>query len=210
MNVLSVASEVFPLVKTGGLADVAGALPLALAPLGIAMRTLLPGYPSVMAKLKDARKIADIPSLLGEAASVLAVRHQGLELYILDAPFFFDREGGPYTDAAGIDHDDNWRRFAALSLAGSQLANGLDTKWKPDLVHVHDWQAALTPVYLKYSPAGAATPSVITIHNIAFQGQYSPAILRNCRCRQTRFRSAASNIMAMSAFSKAACARPGP
>lgn len=176
MKVLSVASEVFPLIKTGGLADVAGALPLALAPLGIAMRTLLPGYPTVMAKLKDPHKIADIDSALGVPASVLSVKHHGLDLYILDAPFYFDREGGPYTDATGLDHDDNWRRFAALSAAGSELANGLDPTWKPDLVHAHDWQAALTPVYLKYSPVGPTTPSVITIHNIAFQGQFSPTI----------------------------------
>ena len=176
MKVLSVASEVFPLIKTGGLADVAGALPLALADLGIAMRTLLPGYRPVLAKLKDMRKVADIPSLLGETASILSAEYHGLDLYILDAPFYFDREGGPYTDVVGLDHEDNWQRFAALSLAGSELANGLDPTWKPNLVHVHDWQAALTPVYLKYSPAGATTPSVITIHNIAFQGQFSPAI----------------------------------
>jgi starch synthase len=176
MKVLSVASEVFPLIKTGGLADVAGALPLALATLGIGMRTLLPGYPSVIAKLEDTRKIADIPSLLGEAASILFAQHHGLDLYILDAPYYFDRDGGPYTDPIGLDHDDNWQRFAALSLAGSELANGLDPGWRPDLVHVHDWQAALTPVYLKFSPAGTTVPSVITIHNIAFQGQFSNAI----------------------------------
>ncbi|MBL0372218.1 glycogen synthase GlgA [Rhizobium sp. KVB221] len=176
MKILSVASELFPLVKTGGLADVAGALPLALAPLGITVRTLLPGYPSVMAKLTNPRKIADLPALLGEPASILFVKHADLELYILDAPFYFDREGGPYTDVTGLDHDDNWRRFAALSLAGAELANELDPNWSPDLVHVHDWQAALTPVYLKYSPRGAHIPSVITIHNIAFQGQFSPAI----------------------------------
>lgn len=187
MKVLSVASEVFPLIKTGGLADVAGALPLALADLGIHMRTLLPGYPTVMAKLKDPEKVADIPSLLGEPASILSVKHHGLELYILDAPFYFDRDGGPYTDAIGLDHDDNWRRFAALSLAGSELANGLDASWRPDLVHVHDWQAALTPVYLKYSPAGPTMPSVITIHNIAFQGQYSSAIFPSLSLPQGAF-----------------------
>lgn len=187
MKVLSVASEVFPLIKTGGLADVAGALPIALAGLGIAMRTLLPGYPSVLAKVKDPRKVADIPALLGQPASILLARHHGLDVYILDAPFYFEREGGPYSDVAGRDHDDNWRRFAALSLAGSELANGLDAHWRPDIVHVHDWQAALTPVYLKYSPAGATTPSVITIHNIAFQGQFSPAIFPSLSLPQEAF-----------------------
>ncbi|MDB5525720.1 MAG: glgA1 [Rhizobium sp.] len=176
MKVLSVASEVFPLIKTGGLADVAGALPLALAPLGVEMRTLLPGYPQVMAKLGDMRVVAELPWLLGETAALLAASHAGLELYILDAPFFFDRPGGPYADASGLDHIDNWQRFAALSRIGAEIANGLDSDWSPDLVHVHDWQAALTPIYLKYSAAGGRVPSVITIHNIAFKGQYSSTI----------------------------------
>jgi starch synthase len=105
-----------------------------------------------------------------------AASHAGLQLYVLDAPFFFDRPGGPYTDATGLDHIDNWRRFAALSRVGADIANGLDPEWLPQLVHVHDWQAALTPVYLKYSPSGAHIPSVVTIHNITFQGQYSPTI----------------------------------
>jgi starch synthase len=176
MKVLSVASEVFPLIKTGGLADVAGALPLALGALGIEMRTLLPGYPSVMAKFADSQVVAELPSLLGKPATLLLASHAGLDLYILDAPYFFDRPGGPYTDATGLDHIDNWRRFAALSRVGADIANGLDPDWSPEIVHVHDWQAALTPVYLKYSPAGLSVPSVITIHNIAFQGQYSSTV----------------------------------
>lgn len=176
MKVLSVASEVFPLIKTGGLADVAGALPLALAPFGVEMRTLLPGYPSVMAKIGETKVIADLTWLLGEPARVLFTQHAGLDLYILDAPAYFDRPGGPYTDAAGLDHVDNWRRFAALSYIGADIANGLDPAWLPDLIHVHDWQAAITPIYLKYSAAGGRVPSVITIHNIAFQGQFSSAI----------------------------------
>jgi starch synthase len=176
MKVLSVASEVFPLIKTGGLADVAGALPLALEPFGIEMRTLLPGYPSVMAKLGETQVVTEIPWLLGQPARLLFTSHAGLDIYILDAPAYFDRPGGPYTDTAGKDHPDNWLRFAALSRVGSDIANGLDPSWSPDLVHVHDWQAALTPLYLKYSHVGARVPSVITIHNIAFQGQFSSAI----------------------------------
>lgn len=176
MKVLSVASEVFPLVKTGGLADVAGALPLALAPFGVGMRTLLPGYPSVLARVKKLQKVAELPSLLGAPATLRFGRFGELELYILDAPDYFDRPGGPYVDALGADHPDNWRRFAALAKIASEIANGLDPAWSPDLVHAHDWQAALTPVYLKYSQAGTRVPSVVTIHNIAFQGQFSPSI----------------------------------
>ena len=86
MKVLSVASEVFPLIKTGGLADVAGALPLALTPFGVEMRTLLPGYPAVMAKLGETKVIAELTWLLGEPARLLFTRHAGLDLYVLDAP----------------------------------------------------------------------------------------------------------------------------
>lgn len=187
MRVLSVASEVFPLIKTGGLADVAGALPLALDPLGVEMRTLLPGYPSVMDKLGDTTVVAEIPWLLGQPARLLSTQHRGLDLYILDAPAYFDRPGGPYTDAAGLDHIDNWQRFAALSRVGADIANGLDPNWTPELVHVHDWQAALTPVYIKYSPAGSRVPSVITIHNIAFQGRFSSAIFSRLELPQAAY-----------------------
>src|SRR3954447_18584865 len=123
MKVLSVASEVFPLIKTGGLADVAGALPLALEPLGVEMRTLLPGYPSVMDKLGDTQLVTEIPWLLGQSARLLSTSLAGLDLYILDAPAYFDRPGGPYTDADGKDHPDNWLRFAALSRVGADIAN---------------------------------------------------------------------------------------
>ncbi|SIR01367.1 starch synthase [Rhizobium sp. RU20A] len=172
MKVLSVASEVYPLVKTGGLADVAGALPLALKRHGIAMRTLLPGYPAVMRKIGKARQIATFDTLFGNPAGLLAVEHEGLDLLVLDAPWLYDRQGGPYVDAAGKDYPDNFRRFAALSLAGSQIANGLLTDWRPDIIHAHDWQAALTPVYMRFSPVAHSVPSIMTVHNIAFQGQF--------------------------------------
>ena len=176
MKVLSVASEVFPLVKTGGLADVAGALPIALAPLGIDMRTLLPGYTSVLAKLGATRTVCEITDLLGHPATLLFAEHAGLPLYVIDCPDFYDRDGGPYVDADGKDYIDNWQRFAALSRVASDIANGIDRDWAPDIVHGHDWQAGLAPVYLKYSEVGPHTPSVITIHNIAFQGQFSAQI----------------------------------
>ncbi|CAN7229849.1 glycogen synthase GlgA [Pararhizobium sp. LjRoot235] len=172
MEVLSVASEVFPLIKTGGLADVAGALPAALKPHGVRMRTLMPGYPIVMHKLKKPQKVGGFDNLFGHPASILAVDHEGLDLLILDAPELFDRDGGPYVDRLGLDYTDNFRRFAALSLAAAEIAGGLLPNWKPDLVHVHDWQAALTPVYMRFGPAHGM-PVVLTIHNIAFQGQFS-------------------------------------
>ncbi|MBF2714936.1 glycogen synthase GlgA [Agrobacterium vitis] len=176
MNILSVASEVYPLIKTGGLADVAGALPLALEPLGINTRTLLPGYPAVLAKLGNTDVLLHMPDLLGEPATVLSARHEGLDLLILDAPTLYNRPGGPYVDSDGRDFADNWKRFAALSLAGARIAQGALDDWRPDLVHVHDWQAALVPVYMRYDEK-PEIPSLITIHNIAFQGQFSADIL---------------------------------
>ena len=118
MQVLSVASEVFPLVKTGGLADVAGALPGALSPHGVHVRTLMPGYPAVMRAIEAPRIVGGFANLFGAPASILAVEHKGLDLLVLDAPHLYDRDGGPYVDRAGRDYPDNFRRFAGLSLAG--------------------------------------------------------------------------------------------
>ncbi|HUH49848.1 MAG TPA: glycogen synthase GlgA [Mycoplana sp.] len=175
MNVLSVASEVFPLIKTGGLADVTGALPLAVDGNGVRMRTLLPGYPAVMQQLTKPRKIATLMSVFGDEMRILAAQHAGLDLFVLDAPVYFDRSGGPYVDTTGKDHPDNWKRFAALSHAGAAIARGLLPDWTPDIVHAHDWQAAMTPVYMRYTGLGHI-PSVVTVHNLAFQGRFGPEI----------------------------------
>ncbi|RFB89200.1 starch synthase [Rhizobium leguminosarum bv. trifolii] len=180
MKVLSVSSEVFPLIKTGGLADVSGALPIALKAFGVETKTLLPGYPAVMKVIRDPVVRLEFPDLLGEPATVLEVQHEGLDLLILDAPAYYDRPGGPYVDPLGKDYPDNWRRFAALSLAASEIAAGLLPGWRPDLVHTHDWQAALTSVYMRYYPT-PELPSVLTIHNIAFQGQFGPEIFPGLR-----------------------------
>jgi starch synthase len=175
MKVLSVTSEVYPLVKTGGLADVTGSLPKALADLGIETTTLIPGYPRVMQQLKSAMPLVTFENLLGERASLLHTRIQGLSLFVLDAPSLYDRAGGPYVDEAGADHFDNWKRFAALSLAAAEIADGALPGWIPDLVHTHDWQTALTSVYMR--ERGCLTPVVLTIHNLAFQGQYPASLL---------------------------------
>ncbi|HEV7309875.1 glycogen synthase GlgA [Ensifer sp.] len=176
MNVLSVASEVYPLIKTGGLADVVGALPAALLPHGVKTRTLVPGYPAVLQKLKKKKKVGSFDNLFGNPATVLAAEIDGLDLLILDQPALYNRDGGPYVDATGLDYADNFRRFAALSLAAAEIAAGdIVPGFKPDIVHVHDWQTALTPVYMRFGRA-AATPTVMTIHNIAFQGQFGASV----------------------------------
>ncbi|WP_077959707.1 glycogen synthase GlgA [Ensifer adhaerens] len=176
MNVLSVASEVYPLIKTGGLADVVGALPSALLPHGVKTRTLVPGYPAVLQKLKKKKKVGRFENLFGNPATVLSAEINGLDLLVLDQPALYARDGGPYVDATGLDYADNFRRFAGLSLAAAEIAAGdIVPGWKPDIVHAHDWQTALTPVYMHFGRA-AATPTVMTIHNIAFQGQFGASV----------------------------------
>ncbi|MCU0909851.1 MAG: glycogen synthase GlgA [Rhodobacteraceae bacterium] len=166
--VLSVASEVAPLVKTGGLADVAGALPAALAAEGWAMRTLLPGYPAVLEAARDGREVWREERLFGGPGRVLAFRAAGLDLMALDAPHLYLRDGGPYLGRDGKDWPDNPERFAALSWAGAAIAaDGLED-WRPEVMHVHDWQAGLAPLYLK--ERGGRARSLITIHNVAFHG----------------------------------------
>jgi starch synthase len=172
MKVLSVASELYPLVKTGGLADVAGALPLALAAHGVETKTLVPGYPAVLKALGNLVKRKEFTDLLGEEAVLLEAKHEGIDILVLDAPALFERAGGPYVDPNSRDYADNWKRFAVLSKAGAEIAAGVLPDWQPDLVHAHDWQSALTPVYMRYGEA-SERPSLVTIHNIAFQGQFS-------------------------------------
>ncbi len=94
---------------------------------------------------------------------------------MLDAPHLFDRPGGLYGDASGADWSDNWARFGALAKAAVLTASGAISGYRPDLLHVHDWQAALAPAFLHYE--GIGVPSVITIHNIAFQGRFPATTL---------------------------------
>jgi starch synthase len=178
LRVLSVASECVPLVKTGGLADVVGALPGAVAPHGVEMTTLVPGYPAVMRAIGKARALHTYPALLGEPARLVAAKLDGHPLVVLDAPAWFAREGGPYGDAAGRDWPDNWRRFAALSRAAADIAGGGVKGRRFDVLHAHDWQAAMSLAYQRFVPAsgGSALPSVMTIHNIAFQGWFGAEI----------------------------------
>ncbi|WP_424812081.1 glycogen synthase GlgA [Roseococcus sp. YIM B11640] len=171
LRVLAVASEGFPFIKTGGLADVVGALPAALAPEGVAVTTLLPGYPPVMAAaVAGFETVETLPDLFGGHARLLAARMAGREMLVVDAPHLFARGGSPYQQPGGAEWGDNAIRFAAFGYAAAQAARRMGF----DAVHAHDWQAGLTPAYLRYS--GSAIPTLFTIHNLAFQGRY-PATL---------------------------------
>jgi len=168
MNVLFVASECAPFIKTGGLADVIGAVPKALAAEGVGVRVLIPAYPALTGL--GGTEVLTFDDLFGGPARVLAVRAEGLDMLVLEAAHLFDREGSIYLGPDGQDWGDNDLRFAALSFVGAEIAKGGVDGWSVDVVNAHDWQAGLVPAYLRQ--AGDETPVVMTIHNIAFQGLF--------------------------------------
>lgn len=182
MRVLQVCAEMFPLLKTGGLADVSGALPGALMALPsndgseappCDVRVLLPGFEAILAGLSEVAVVAELPPHFG--AEGLRLLHgqtaQGVSVYAIDAPSLYLRAGGPY---AGVDQQpfgDNHRRFALLGWMAARLADGLDPAWRPAVVHAHDWHAALAPAYVRAH--GAPVGTVFTVHNLAYQGCFA-------------------------------------
>lgn len=174
MRVLSVASECAPLVKTGGLADVVGALPAALRPEGVDMRVLLPGYPQVMATVERHETVLEEWDLFGGPAQVIAAGAPGLpDLLVVDAPHLYARAGSIYLGPDGRDWPDNPERFAGLCWMAARIAEAGVNGWTPDVIHGHDWQGGLVPEYLRSLVAGRRVPFVLTIHNMAFHG-YAP------------------------------------
>ena len=176
LQVLAVTSEFYPLIKTGGLADVAGALPGALAEENVTVTTLLPGYPAVLAGLTSAEPVRTIDDLFGGPATLVSGRAGDARIIAIDAPHLYGRPGNPYLDDRGTDWPDNAQRFAALARVGADLVRGLIPGWQPDVVHGHDWQAGLVPAYLRFTE-GRAAPFVMTIHNLAFSGRFPAALL---------------------------------
>ncbi len=173
MKILFVASELFPYVKTGGLGDVMAALPRAIRALGADVRMLVPAYPALRAAVEIQGVAATFADLMGGGpARILRAEAPGLPLYLLDQPAFFDRPGGPY------DHpDDLARRFAALAWAGAHLGRvGDGGGWRPEVLHGHDWPAGLVPAYVAFGE-GPRPATVMTIHNIAFQGRFPASLL---------------------------------
>jgi starch synthase len=169
LRVLAVASEAYPLVKTGGLADAVGALPAALAPHGVEVATLLPAYPAVRTAIGRSTVVLDQPDLFGGAARILRAKAMP-GILALDAPHLFDRPGGPYVAPGGGEWADNAIRFAALGRAAAALAATLGV----DAVHAHDWQAGLAPAYLRFAPR--RVPCLFTIHNLAYQGKFPAGV----------------------------------
>src|SRR5712671_5463050 len=167
LRVLSVASEIYPIIKTGGLADVAGALPVALQAEGVETWTLVPGYPAVLDALDKATEVCRYPDFFGGDARLLGGSHGELRLFALDAPHLFARSGNPYLGPDGSDWPDNGLRFAALARVAADIGLGAVSSFVPEIVHAHDWQAALTTAYLTYG--GRPRPgTVVTVHNLAY------------------------------------------
>lgn len=175
MKVLLAAAEVFPLVKTGGLADVVGALPEALIAAGADVRLVFPGLPAILAGMVDATVVCELGALFGAGRVTLRLgrlAHSGVLAYVVDAPYLYRRPGNPYLAHDGSEWADNLQRFALLGWVAAHLAAGeLDTHWAPDVLHCHDWHAAMACAYITCHP-GALVATVYTIHNLAYQGLF--------------------------------------
>jgi starch synthase len=179
-KVLFVASEVTPLLKTGGLADVAGALPAALHRLGVDVRLLIPAYKGLLAAT-GAKPVMELSQLFPEWGRHTLCRGtlpgSDVVVYLLANPELYVRDGGPYQDSTGQDWPDNPQRFALLAATASMFADpgGLDG-FQPEILHCNDWQTGLAPAYAKLHRLPVR--SVLSIHNLAYQGNFDKAWIR--------------------------------
>jgi starch synthase len=179
MRVLHAAAELYPWVKTGGLGDVVAGLPPALAALGIDTRLVLPGFRGFLDGLTDLTEIVGLQTpFAAEPVRLACARVPGSKVlaYLVDHPDFYDRPGGPYVGPQDAAWTDNHRRFGLLGWVSAALAAGADPAWRPDILHGHDWHAALAHAYVAADlPAPADVASVFTIHNLAYQAIFPAA-----------------------------------
>ena len=183
-RVLMASSEAHPLIKTGGLADVAASLPAALRQLGHDARLIMPAYPRAVRQLRDPKPRCEL-AVPGYPAGIRLLEglhpDQDLPVYLVDAPDYFCREGNPYTDLSGHDWGDNAERFLLFCRVVALIAQGLPALgWRPDVLHGNDWQTGLAPALLKDLPERPAT--VFTIHNLAYQGLFDRATTSASGC----------------------------
>ena len=175
VKVLQVGAEVFPLVKTGGLADVLGALPQALIGQGADVRLLLPGLPAIVDAVLHQKTVLEIGPCFGAARVTLRLGqmpYSKVPVYVVDAPLLYRRPGSPYQASDGSEWPDNLQRFALLGWVGAHLGSGeLDPAWRPEVLHAHDWHAALACAYVEAHPP-ACVATVFTVHNLAYQGLF--------------------------------------
>ncbi|WP_408872182.1 glycogen synthase GlgA [Gluconobacter roseus] len=171
LQLLSVAGEMYPFIKTGGLGDVVGSLPAVLGQHGIDTRTILPGYPAVLRALSEQQETIRFDNVLGHVVTLREGWAQGRHLYVVDVPDLYARPGNPYLAPDGQPWADNGMRYAVLCRVAAMIGAGALADWKPDAVLSHDWHAGLVATYLKYMDA--PTPPVAhVIHNLAFQGLF--------------------------------------
>jgi starch synthase len=202
-KVLFVTSEISDYHQTGGLGEVSAALPRALRTM-CDVRVLIPGYRRVL----DRHGPIDVVSRLPAAGAIPAcslgrvATPDGLVIYVLLCPELFDRPGGPYVDPQGADWADNDLRFARLSLAAADLAIGLgDPNWLPDNLHLNDWPSALACGYSAWR--GAQIPTLLTIHNLAYQGIFDPGRLAALSIPPSAFRMEGVEFYGKLSFLKA-------
>ena len=174
IRALYVTSEIYPLAKTGGLADVSAALPAALREVGIDVRLVVPAYPQALNRAPNLRVVARLGGVpgCGEGRLLEAVLQGGrVPIWLVDYPTLYNRDGGLYQSYDGLDWPDNAQRFAALNSTALAIADGLVDNWRPHLIHAHDWHAGLLPLLLaaRTKPRPA---TIFTIHNLAYQGLF--------------------------------------
>jgi starch synthase len=178
MKILHVAAECFPYVKTGGLADVIGALPYALKQAGEDVRLLLPGYTNVLQLLENTQVVCELGAIFGAGKVTLTkgnFAQQNMTIYVLDAPLYFQRSGNPYHDPSGKEWSDNAQRFALLSWVAAHISFGeLDDQWCPEVLHAHDWHTGLACAYVAAHPV-PSVKTIFTVHNLAYQGLFNTA-----------------------------------
>ena len=206
MRVLFVTAEAYPLAKTGGLADVSRALPIALRRHGIDVRLLMPGYPRAYVRIENPRIVAKIEPALGVSDATLIAGtfpDADLPVWLIDSPTLFRRNGGLYQDDEGMDWSDNALRFAFLSHVGANLAVGNPMiDWTPDVVHANDWHAGLLPLYLSLKK-GPGPSTVFTTHNMAFQGDFPASWLAQLDIPPEHFCAAGIEFYQQVSFLKA-------
>ncbi len=183
MRVLYVSTEVYPALKTGGLADVNAALPRALMDAGAEVRLLLPAFPALLAATQNLAEVVRLRSPIpatgaGTSVRILRGKLSGVTAYLIEADQFYARPGNPYVDEQGRDWPDNHLRFALLGWTASRFADGSVDEWLPDIVHGHDWHAGLAPAYLA-ARGGERPACVFTVHNLGFQGQFAAETFRD-------------------------------
>jgi starch synthase len=180
MRVLHVTAELYPWVKSGGLGDVAAALPPALLTLGVDTRLLLPGFAACLDAFAGLTDVVRLRTPFApERVRLGLARLPGSDhyAYLVDHPGFYDRPGNPYAGPDGIDWADNHRRFGLFGWAAAALARGADRNWQPDILHCHDWHSGLAPAYLATAaPAGNRAGTIFTIHNLAYRGLFSGSL----------------------------------